>query len=387
MTRYDLRFAGLIALVTIAVGLAIGFAVGWMTRPDAPVEAGVRSAESATHSSSAGEQADGIPGYQDVYVNDYADLLDPAAEEEIRGEMIGLYDRTGVEMTVLTIDSLGTYGWQGSLESFATALFNDWGIGNAESNDGVLVLVSEGDRRMRIEIGAGYASSWDDRMQRVIDDGFLPDFREENYQAGILNGVEETIYELTGLYPGEEDSGTLERGFNRIARVLTDVWVGLVALAAGAAGALFLAVRRHLRNRPRRCAQCDTWMQRAGEQADDAHLDGGQQLEEFLKSVDYDVWYCPSCGSMEIKRYPAIFSSLSACPACSYRTLRSTTEILEHATTSSTGRKRVTYDCENCGHHDTEIRTIPKKSESSSGSSRSSFGGGSSSGGGASGSW
>jgi len=90
---------------------------------------------------------------------------------------------------------------------------------------------------------------------------------------------------------------------------------------------------------------------------------------------------------MDILRYRNWFSNYGACPKCDYHTLSTTTEVLRAATTSSTGLKKLTYDCENCGYHDTEQRVIPKVSKSSSGSGRSSFGGGSSSGGGASGSW
>ena len=83
-----------------------------------------------------------------------------------------------------------------------------------------------------------------------------------------------------------------------------------------------------------------------------------------------------------------ILAPNSTCPECAYRTLETTSTVLSAATKTSTGRKRIDYDCRNCSHSDSETRTIPKISESSSsGSSRSSFGGGSSSGGGASGSW
>ncbi|WP_425052443.1 TPM domain-containing protein [Psychromarinibacter sp. S121] len=391
MTKHDLNFALAIAFAVVVIGLGAGFLVGTLTRP-AEVAA-ERPSEQVTFTPDAsrgagGGSATGIPGYGDVYVNDYADLLDPAAETSIRDDLIVLYDQTGIEMTVLTIQSLATYGYTGSLESFATALFNDWGIGNASSNDGVLVLVSEGDRRMRIEIGAGYSVLWNDRMQRVIDEGFLPDFRNEDYQAGILTGVDETIFELTGNYPDEFSTNTLRRGFYRIWHWIEALGAFAWGLLAAPVGAIVFAVRRHLRNRPRACDRCGTVMLRAGEEADDEHLDGGQRLEEYLRSVDYDVWHCPSCAHMLITRHQAWFSGYSACPQCSYRTLSTTAEVLQAATKSSTGRKRLDYDCSNCGYHDSEIRTIPKVSSSSgSGSSRSSFGGGSSSGGGASGSW
>jgi len=391
MTRHDLKIAGVIALVVVALGLALGYGAGMLVArkgdlPGAPAQAPAGFAAPPTEvlPNPAGGS---LPGYSDVYVNDYADLLGDAVETRIRDDLIELYDHTGIEMTVLTIPSLGTYSHHGPIEPFATALFNAWGIGNAARNDGVLVLVSLLDREMRIEIGSGYDPSWDARMKRVIDVGFLPDFRADAYQAGIETGVRETIHELTGRYPGSFDAGTFQQGWSWIFWRLTALgdWIwGLVAVPLAGFG---FWLRRYLRNRPRPCPKCGTMMTRLGEQADDAHLDGGQTLEEYLKSVDYDVWACPGCDHMDILRYRNWFSGYGACPQCGYRALTTTTKVLRSATTSRTGLKRLTYDCKNCSYHDTEKRVIPKVSKSSSGSGRSSFGGGSSSGGGASGSW
>lgn len=392
MTRHDLRVALVIAAVVVAVGLGLGFLVGTLTRPDTVVAEATDQIEPAGFDARPGSDyvnPDGgtLPGYVDLYVNDYQDLLDPQAEARIRAKLIDLYDRYGIEMTVLTIQNMGQYGHHGEIEPFATALFNAWGIGDATRNDGVLVLVSRYDRKMRIEIGAGYDRSWDARMKRVIDTAFLPAFRADEYQRGIEQGVDETIRELTGAYPGQQDSGTVRQGWSWLVRWLKGIgaWAFLI-LAAPVAGAA-MWVRRYLRNRPRPCGQCRTLMLRAGETADDEHLDGGQRLEEFLKSVDYDVWHCPECGHMDINRYKNWFSSYGACPRCNYRTLSTTSTVLQSATKTSTGRKRVDYDCKHCAYSDSETRTIPKLSDSSSSSGRSSFGGGSSSGGGASGSW
>ena len=392
LTKHDLRIAALTLAVVVALGLALGYGVGILTRGDAvdtaaPPEGPV-AFSTGPDVNENGYNGTPIPGYRNVYVNDYADLLDQGAESRIRGDLIELYDRTGVEMTVLTIESMGTYGYDGSIESFATRLFNTWGIGNASSNDGVLVLVARYDRKMRIELGAGYGMARDDDMQRVIDTAFLPSFRGDAYQEGIERGVEATIFEIAGAFPGGYDDSTLERGWTVIWRVLEQLGGWLFALVAAPLGAATLWIRRYLRNRPRPCDQCGTIMLRAGEEADDEHLDGGQRLEEYLQSVDYDVWHCPSCGHMTIKRYLGWFSGFSTCPECAYRTLDTTTTVLQAATKSSTGRKRIDYDCKNCSYTNSETRTIPKiTSSSSSGSSRSSFGGGSSSGGGASGSW
>jgi uncharacterized protein len=375
----------------VALGLALSYGIGWLTRSDARAvldAPAIPAAFDAAGGSGAVAEGGEVPGYREIYVNDYADLLDAGAEARVRADLIELYERTGIEMTVLTIEDMGSFDHQGTIESFATRLFNTWGIGNAVRNDGVLVLVSRFDREMRIELGSGYGRARDDDMKRVIDEVFTPAFRRDDYRGGIEAGVEETIFEVAGAYPGGYDSGTLDRGRDKIFRFFKRIGGWLYALIAVPAGAFALLFRRYLRHRPRPCPRCSTMMIRAGETEDDAHLEEGEVTEERLQSVDYDVWQCPHCENVEIKRHPSLFSRFEKCPACDYRTLSSTSETITPATTSSTGLMRVRYDCRQCDHKNSVIRTIPEVPErSSSSSGRSSFGGGSSSGGGASGSW
>ncbi|MEM9640033.1 MAG: TPM domain-containing protein [Pseudomonadota bacterium] len=397
LRKGELRLISLIVGGILMAALAIGYAVGLAVQPRVavapsevrpPVDFAV--SEAATRDP-IGLRSDGVPlaGYTDVYLNDYANLLGPEAETRLRAKMVRVYDATGIEMTVLTIARRADYGFDGSNEAFATGVFNDWGIGNAERNDGVLVLVSHLDREMRVELGAGYGTEYNIAMRRVIDDYFLPHFRRDAYEWGIEHGVDETVRALTGLYPDDLERGTLSRGWAWIWRSLWGLGEAALAVLALPGLAVAFGLRWYRRVRPRDCHACGAAMRRQGEDVDDTHLDGGQRLEEYVRSVDYDVWECPDCAAMQVTRHPAWMSKYGTCPHCNYRTLRSETEVLEHATTQKTGRKRIDYQCEHCDHRDSEVRTIPKRSKSSSGSGsgRSSFGGGRSSGGGASGSW
>ena len=130
-------------------------------------------------------------------------------------------------------------------------------------------------------------------------------------------------------------------------------------------------------------------MQRLDETADDVYLDSGQKLEEYLSSIDYDVWKCNSCNMHTLLPYARWFSGYQQCPSCRYRTLSVDSQTVVSPTYSSTGSKRVTRDCRQCSYHDEDMVTIPRltRSSSSSSSGSSSSGGGRSSGGGASGSW
>lgn len=166
-----------------------------------------------------------FPDYDSLTINDKADLLTDAEERLLDNQLSELRAETGVEMTILTLDTQETYAPNLSLEAFATGLFNDWGIGDASRNDGVLVLVLKEDRAMRLELGAGYGREWDTVAQRVVDRNFLPFFRDDEFAKGIREGTGATIREIVNPFRAGEEPA--ESGGNWF-------FVGLVAVLFGA---------------------------------------------------------------------------------------------------------------------------------------------------------
>jgi uncharacterized protein len=97
--------------------------------------------------------AQDYPDYNETFVNDFGNLLTSVQKAEIRADLKELRDKRDIEFTVVTISRMSDYGHTGPIEPFATGLFNYWGVGNAARNDGVMMLVSRNDRKMRIEVG------------------------------------------------------------------------------------------------------------------------------------------------------------------------------------------------------------------------------------------
>ncbi|MEP2531655.1 TPM domain-containing protein [Shimia sp.] len=331
-------------------------------------------------------QGQTYPDYQELFVNDFADLLNDEEEQGIRTKLERLRTESGIEFTVVTIPLMSDFDHNGAIEPFATGLFNYWGVGDATRNDGVLMLVSRFDRKMRIEVGSGYASSKDAPMKAIIDDEILPRFRDDDYVRGIQDGVTAVILNLTGSLPGEQGMNGFQKFLAKIKRGIDALGEWLLLILAPLLAIPAQLYRRWQRNKPRICPTDGARMTRLSEQWEDSHLQQGQITEERLKSVDYDVWECPKCDHQTVEGYRAWFSQYGACRSCGFRTVEGDTTIITSATTSSTGLKRIDYQCHHCHNTWSATRTIPKKSSSSS-SSSSSFGGGSSSGGGASGSW
>lgn len=133
------------------------------------------------------------PAHGDLYINDLAEVLGADEAATLRADLEALKAETGVEMTVLTIPTRGEYEAGGTLEEFATGLFNDWGVGRADLNNGILVFVAVEDREMRIVLGKGYDQGYDVIAQDIVNRWFLPEFRNGNFGAGIVAGSGEVI--------------------------------------------------------------------------------------------------------------------------------------------------------------------------------------------------
>ncbi len=77
-----------------------------------------------------------------------------------------------------------------TIEQYATKVFNQWKLGSKEHNNGVLILVAKNDRKVRIEVGYGLESTITDALAgRIIQEQITPQFRNNNYFAGIAQAT------------------------------------------------------------------------------------------------------------------------------------------------------------------------------------------------------
>lgn len=134
-------------------------------------------------------------------VVDRADVLSPSTERALTETLADHEAATSNQIVVLTVADLEGE----SVEATALDVFNTWGLGQADRDNGVLVLIARDDREMRIEVGYGLEGSLtDSRAGRIIRSEFVPAFRNGNYDAGTLAGVDAIIGTIEGTYvPGD----------------------------------------------------------------------------------------------------------------------------------------------------------------------------------------
>ncbi len=116
-----------------------------------------------------------------------------------------------------------------------------------------------------------------------------------------------------------------------------------------------------LRYTPRINPQTGNRMKLLSEAEEDAYLDEGQQAEEDVFSVDYDVWIDPKTGYTQVEKYQGHLTA-QECDRCGFQTLRLVKEeVLSEATMAWDGEMEQTYKCSYCNRTKRKIVKISKK--------------------------
>lgn len=144
------------------------------------------------------------------YVYDYAGILIGQDAAKIRSIGTELESKTQAQIIVVTIDSLAGI----PIEDYANTLFRSWGIGTAEKNNGILILVNKENvlknkqQRIRIEVGYGLEGAvTDGAAGRILDELVLPKWENQQYSEGIAAGYSAVASRVAGEY-----NATLEGG-------------------------------------------------------------------------------------------------------------------------------------------------------------------------------
>ncbi len=136
---------------------------------------------------------------ENIYVADYAAMLDDSTKNQILEIGKNLDEKYKAQIAVVTIENLG----DSSIEDYANKLFRKWGIGDKNLNNGVLLLISKNDRKFRIEVGYGLEGAITDGYAGEILDGMKNYFRDENYSAGVLQAYSTLAKKVYEEYGGE----------------------------------------------------------------------------------------------------------------------------------------------------------------------------------------
>lgn len=112
----------------------------------------------------------------DVYIYDEDNIIDDNVENMLNKMLVELEQKTGAEFAVISVTSL----LDNTIEDYANNLFNTLGIGKKGEDNGLLLLFSRSDNRVRLEVGRGLEGCLNDaKCGRILDNYFVP-YRESD---------------------------------------------------------------------------------------------------------------------------------------------------------------------------------------------------------------
>lgn len=138
------------------------------------------------------------------FVNDYAYVLSKSTEQHIMDVSVPLAEETGAQVVVLTVDSLDGM----SIEDYGLEVGRKWGIGGEKEDNGLLILLSVGDREIRLEVGYGLEGAINDaKAGRLIRDYAQSYYAEDDFDTGTLELYNAAVTLVRGEYGLEPIEG------------------------------------------------------------------------------------------------------------------------------------------------------------------------------------
>jgi uncharacterized protein len=349
------------------------------------------------------------------WVTDMANILSPKAEAQLNRDISDLEAQNGSEIAVVTVPETSP---EATPKEFATKLFNYWGIGKKGKDNGVLLLISKGDRRTEIETGYGAEAILPDaKLGNIIEQEITPRFKQGDFNGGIQAGEQALVAALSSeaLTKGSKStsptqtnlknygepastphlsssnaSTTQDEGIPWLAYLLG----GLGAVGIGGGAFVFAKSRKtsslvfivpgersrvdteqlsyDVRVSPYAhspyCACCKTEMRKVKINIE-TQLTKPERMARDLERVKFVGWQCPNelCQKsiekgIHIRAYVWNPLDYSECPICKELTTVRTSQVLKEATLTSRGTRSVIETCQCCSHRQETKRTIPPTS-------------------------
>jgi uncharacterized protein len=329
-----------------------------------------------------------------TWVTDMAGILDAPTEAKLNSIISQLERQNGTEIAVVTVPETAP---SASPKEFATTLFNYWGIGKKGKNNGVLFLISKGDRRVEIETGYGIQAILPNaQVGNIIDTQILPRFKQGDFKGGTLAGTKALIVALDASpsssaskspattrmpSPTPEKSLVTQPSSLSEEQTQTDVpWLlpvggsGLVLVLIGIAVSrsrrVFVKPEGRTRvngsNRPIYCADCKKRMEKVEVSTIESNLTQPEKVAQRIGSVKFERWKCPTCSQQltgsgfHLIAWVLNPDRFSECPTCQELTVTRTQKTLKQPTQYSSGRRLITDSCLCCSYRKEKEEKIPR---------------------------
>ena len=143
-------------------------------------------------------------------VTDITGTLSTSEQQSLTQQLQDITQKTRAQVAVLIVPSTG----DDSIEQYATRVFDNWRLGDAKRNDGILIIVAWSDRTVRIQVGYGLEEKVTDALAGdIIRSNMIPAFKQQKFAQGLELAINALNNQLTSQHqysvnPSESESAS-----------------------------------------------------------------------------------------------------------------------------------------------------------------------------------
>ena len=183
------------------------------------------------------------------YVNDFAEIFTTEEETRLMNKAVSLSDNyDGIQVVVTTIKSLNG----DTIEDYALRMYNQYGIG--KNDMGVLILLSTGERQIRVEVGRSMEAYVNDaKVGRFIDKYAIPYLKENKFNEGLINLQESLIDEIVDKVKNETQTSkeitSKKQSTSNVDPLTVLFWILAIVLSCGLVFLISYVIKKQKRKK------------------------------------------------------------------------------------------------------------------------------------------
>lgn len=157
---------------------------------------------------------------------------------DLEQKLVAYDDSTSNQIAVVIIPTTGDY----SVDEVALKILRDWGVGNKDKNNGIVLLIAKKDRKLKIEVGYGLEGAVTDvTAKHIIEEVITPAFKEGNYYRGIEEGTNALMKAAAGEYQAPAGYGNKKSKGIGVGTILFIIVLLLIIFSSGSSGGTYVS--------------------------------------------------------------------------------------------------------------------------------------------------
>ncbi|RNL54912.1 TPM domain-containing protein [Pedobacter jejuensis] len=178
--------------------------------------------------------AQDFPAKPSTLVNDYSNVLSASQKQALEQKLVSFNDSSSTQIAIAIVKSVGDY----DINEYAVELGRKWGVGQSGKNNGIMIVVAVGDRKISIQTGYGVEGALPDiYAKRIIDNDIKPNFKAGDYYAGLDAGTTSIIKYTKGEYKNDNPKVASKKGASgSIVIIIIIIIVIIIIMRKGGGG-------------------------------------------------------------------------------------------------------------------------------------------------------